>query len=405
MKTILVFPIFLMISISCSGQSGNDQQYTNRQTSLTTFEDKQQEVLNQERADTEDMTIPQSLDFRPAARKVTPAVVHIQSTIEPQEGERQNPYRNIPPQLRDFFNLPNDRPMPRRGAGSGVIISSDGYIVTNNHVIDNADIVTIVLNDNRSYQADVIGSDPTTDLALVKIDEIDLPFVEFGNMEDVEVGEWVLAVGNPFNLSSTVTAGIVSATGRSINILREQAAVESFIQTDAAINPGNSGGALVNTQGKLIGINTAIASPTGSYSGYGFAVPVDLTKKVVNDLLNYGTVQRGYLGVLVRNIDAQLAEEENLDITRGVYVDSLIANSAAQDAGIRAGDVIVKIDDYAINASPQLISLIAQRRPGDEITLTVIRNGERQNFTATLRNEFGGTELVDGNTATNRPPE
>lgn len=404
MKTLLVFPIILMISISCSGQPENNQQVTNRQTSLTTFEDKQQESLVDNDQAEEEITVPQSMDFRPAARKVTPAVVHIQSTMGTREGERQNPYRNIPPQFRDFFNIP-DGSTPRRGAGSGVIISSDGYIVTNNHVIDNADIVTIVLNDNRSYQAEVIGSDPTTDLALVKIDESDLPFVEFGNMDEVEVGEWVLAVGNPFNLSSTVTAGIVSATGRSINILREQAAVESFIQTDAAINPGNSGGALVNTQGKLIGINTAIASPTGSYSGYGFAVPVDLTKKVVNDLLNYGTVQRGYLGVLIRNIDAQLAEEENLDITRGVYIDSLIANSAAQDAGIRAGDVIVKIDDYAINASPQLISLIAQRRPGDEITLTVVRNGERRNYKAILRNEFGGTELLDENTATSRPPE
>jgi serine protease Do len=418
MKTIkiLIFVTLLGVSASCSGQP-NEKIETERSRAelATTFEQKQQQYLStrvsQEQGQNDSRNVPQGLDFRAAARKVTPAVVHISSRVgtQQQEGQQGDPYRNVPPQLREFFDLPQGH-RPRQGAGSGVIISDDGYIVTSNHVIERADQIVITLNDNRTYQAEVIGTDPTTDLALVKIDEDNLPFVEFGSMEELEVGDWVLAVGNPFNLSSTVTAGIVSATGRNINILQDQAAIESFIQTDAAINPGNSGGALVTADGRLIGINTAIASPTGAYTGYGFAVPVDLTTKVINDLLNYGMVQRGYLGIFIRNIDAELAEAEDLDVTRGVYVDSLVSNGAAEAAGIRAGDVITSIDGLIVNTSPNLQSIIAQQRPGDEIEITVIRNGSERNITATLRNEMGGTDVIDENTATRpnpnrRPPD
>lgn len=395
-KIIFIYSIiFFSASFSCTGQKADEKRRFGAE--LTTFEQKQKEAARQDENRNEDVQEPAprvaaGLDFRDAARKATPGVVHIRSIATPEE--RRDPYRNIPPQLREFFNLPEGPPAPMEGAGSGVIISDDGYIVTNNHVISRANEISVTLYDNRTFTADVIGSDPTTDLALLKIDGKNLPFVEFGDMENVEVGEWVLAVGNPFNLSSTVTAGIISATSRNLNILQEQAAVESFIQTDAAVNPGNSGGALVDLEGKLVGINTAIASPTGTYSGYAFAVPVDLTRKVVNDLLNYGIVQRGYLGVMIRNVDSQLAEEENLEVTRGAYVDSMVENGAAEDAGLREGDVIVEIDDQEIISSPQLQSVIAQKRPGDEVRITVMRDGNRRSFDAVLRNERGGTDVI-----------
>ena len=284
-------------------------------------------------------TVP--LDFTRVAEKVMDAVVHIKSTQAfPANSDRYrqeqlpNPFedffRNDP--FRDFFgpryyeqNPQNkERPPVRIGQGSGVIISEGGYIVTNNHVVANADDLEVTLHDNRTYKATIIGSDPTTDLALLQIKEKNLSSIPFVNSDDVKVGEWVMAVGNPFNLTSTVTAGIVSAKGRNINILREQYAVESFIQTDAAINPGNSGGALVNLQGGLIGINTAIASPTGAYSGYGFAVPANIVTKVVDDLMKYGVVQRGVLGVMIRTVDGNLKKDKDLEVTEGAYVDSLM---------------------------------------------------------------------------------
>lgn len=394
MKKIILFYslLFMAINMSCSGQRAEENRMG---AELTTFEDKQRQASTRQALDNpqgaSNTTVAAGIDFRAAARKATPGVVHIRSIATRED---RDPYRNIPPQLREFFNLPQGPPPPVEGAGSGVIISDDGYIVTNNHVISRANEISVTLYDNRTFTAEVIGSDPTTDLALLKIDGGEMPFVEFGDMSEVEVGEWVLAVGNPFNLSSTVTAGIISATSRNLNILQEQSAVESFIQTDAAVNPGNSGGALVDLEGKLVGINTAIASPTGAYSGYAFAVPVDLTRKVVNDLLNYGVVQRGYLGVMIRNVDSQLAEEEDLEVTRGAYVDSLVEEGAALDAGLREGDVIVEIDDVEIVSSPQLQSLIAQKRPGDEVQITVLRNGSRRSFEAVLRNELGGTDVI-----------
>ena len=334
------------------------------------------------------------LDFTAAADKVMHAVVHITSTST--ASYQSNPqYRTLPDPFRQFFEQsPNTRQRPQVGTGSGVIINKDGYIITNNHVVANADDIEVVLNDNRSFKAKLVGTDPNTDLALLQIQANDLPYLSFVNSDDVKVGEWVLAVGNPFNLNSTVTAGIVSAKGRSIRILDSQSPIESFIQTDAAINPGNSGGALVNLNGDLIGINTAIASPTGSYSGYGFAVPSNLVNKVVEDLLEYGTVQRAYLGVFIRDVDSDIAAEENLDRTNGVFVDSVMANSAALAAGIEEGDVITAIDGTSISSVPELQERIGRRRPGDQVSITIDRNGRNKDLVVTLNNQNGNTEVV-----------
>lgn len=339
------------------------------------------------------------LDFTQVAEGVMDAVVHIRSTQQVRRSQRQNmPYGDL---FERFFGPemgpgPRDRdPRMRRGSGSGVILEENGYIVTNNHVIENADEIEVNLYDGSSYTAKVIGTDPTTDLALIKIDGKDLPTLPLADSDDVKVGEWVLAVGNPFNLTSTVTAGIVSAKGRNINILREQFAVESFIQTDAAINPGNSGGALVNLSGGLIGINTAIASPTGAYSGYGFAVPTSIVQKVVDDLIEYGTVQRGVLGVMIRTVDGRFAQDEDLRVNNGAYVDSLLDNSAAGEAGIRPGDVITEVEGINIESSPRLQEVIARYRPGDKIQVTVDRNGQSKTFEVELNNRQGTTELVE----------
>ncbi|RMG71613.1 MAG: Do family serine endopeptidase [Bacteroidetes bacterium] len=341
-------------------------------------------------------------DFTGAAERVMPTVVHIRSTQLRPSGRGATP--NLPEAFRDFFGdefffgpgpqRSPGQPQPAIGTGSGVIISDDGYIVTNNHVIDKADDIEVTLHDNRTFKADLVGVDPSTDLALLKIEGDDLSAVTLGNSDDVRVGQWVLAIGNPFNLNSTVTAGIVSAKARNINILRDQSAIESFIQTDAAVNPGNSGGALVDLNGNLIGINTAIASPTGSYSGYSFAVPVSIVRKVMEDLLQYGTVQRGYLGVIIRSLDATLAREHDLDITEGVYVDSLVSNSAAEAAGIEKGDVILSVDGTPVRQSSELIAAVGTRRPGDKVELQVQRDGKEKTFEVTLRNREGNTELV-----------
>lgn len=349
------------------------------------------------------------LEFTKAAKQVMPSVVYIQSTVV--QDQRRYRDRQIPDQFRDYFDddffrrffgpefrfedPESGQPRARIGAGSGVIINSEGYIVTNNHVIDNADDVEVTLNDNRVFKAKVIGTDPSTDLALLQIKAKDLPALPLVNSDEVEIGEWVLAVGNPFNLHSTVTAGIVSAKARNINILREQTAIESFIQTDAAINPGNSGGALVNLQGGLVGINTAIASTTGVYAGYGFAIPSNIVSKVVEDLLKYGEVQRGYLGLMIRDVTGNLAMEEDLEVTEGVYVDSITANSSAGDAGIKEGDVILEVNGNKTRSSSQLLEIIGQRRPGDEVELLVDRNGKEMEFNVTLRNQEGETTLVE----------
>ncbi len=350
------------------------------------------------------------LDFTQTASKVMDAVVHIKSTQVQANAQRNapNPFGDQVPGgdlFKDFFGErfyfgPGESPQQRRnpqlqvGQGSGVIISPDGYIVTNNHVIADADDLEVTLHDNRTYKASVVGTDPSTDLALIQIKEKNLPVLPLVNSDEVKVGEWVMAVGNPFNLTSTVTAGIVSAKGRNINILKEQFAVESFIQTDAAINPGNSGGALVNLEGGLIGINTAIASPTGAYSGYGFAVPSNIVNKVVEDLLRFGTVQRGVLGVMIRTVDGNLKKEKNLETAAGAYVDSLMEKSAAGAAGIKPGDVIVAVNEQKVQSSPELQEAIARHRPGDVVNVKVNRKGQEKEFKVTLNNRKGGTELV-----------
>ena len=340
-------------------------------------------------------------NFTEAAEAVMPAVVHIKSTLlsaRPTQGQ----YDQLPDMFRDFFGdeFFNDRrgqrgPQPRVGSGSGVIISADGYIVTNNHVIDKADDIEVSLNDNRSYKAEVIGVDPSTDLALIKIDEGGLKHLSFGNSDDVKVGEWVLAIGNPFNLNSTVTAGIVSAKARNINILRDRSAIESFIQTDAAVNPGNSGGALVNLNGELIGINTAIASRTGSFAGYSFAVPTNLARKVIEDLLQHGVVQRAYLGVIIRDVNATLAKDKDLNVNQGIYVDSMMTNSAAAASGLEIGDVIVAVDGKKVNKASELQAAIGTHRPGDKVVLEVNRFGKNRNIDVILRNIDGNTDSIE----------
>ena len=345
------------------------------------------------------------LDFTLTAETVKDAVVHITST-QTHLANGQNPFgQQGSPFGNDFFERffgPNQpfAPQPpqqgpaRVGTGSGVIIRENGYIVTNNHVIENADDIEVALLDNRTYKATLVGTDPTTDLALLKIEDTDLPVVKLTDSDRVRVGQWVMAVGNPFNLNSTVTAGIVSAKGRSINILRNQSAIESFIQTDAAINPGNSGGALVDLEGKLVGINTAIASPTGAYSGYGFAVPSNIVSKVVDDLMEYGVVQRGYLGINIRPVDAAFAKEKELTVNRGVYIDGLSDTGSAGLAGMQQGDVIIEADGVAVNTNADLLEVIAQRRPGDALNVVVDRFGTEKRFDVTLNNRDGNTEVV-----------
>ncbi|MCS7085630.1 MAG: Do family serine endopeptidase [Bacteroidia bacterium] len=333
--------------------------------------------------------------FVAASEIATPAVVHIKSVVKSSDSPRRGGgyYEFFGHPFKDFFG-DIDPFRPRGGSGSGVIITSEGYIVTNHHVIDGADEIEVTLYDNRNYKAELIGSDPSTDLALLRINEKNLPYLAYGNSDEIRVGEWVLAVGNPFNLNSTVTAGIVSAKGRHIDILHDRYRIESFIQTDAAVNPGNSGGALVNLKGELIGINTAIASNTGSFAGYSFAVPVSIVRKVVEDLKEYGTVQRGFLGVSIRDVTPALAEEENLTVKRGAYVAEVNENSAAQEAGVKKGDVIVKVNGEPVNSSSELQAKIGVKRPGETVTVTVVRKGEEKNFTVRLKNKSGEIGLV-----------
>jgi len=334
------------------------------------------------------------VDFVSVADVSTPAVVHIKSTIQSSQSNRPaSPFD-------DFFG-PDFRQQqrgPQQSTGSGVIINKNGYIVTNNHVVDNATRVEVVLDDKRTYVAEVMGVDPETDLALLKIEEEELPYLNLGNSDELRVGEWVVAVGNPFNLTSTVTAGIVSAKGRSINLLRQRGgeyAVENFIQTDAAVNPGNSGGALVNTSGELIGINTAIASQTGSYSGYSFAIPINLAKKIIADLKDYGEVKRAILGVRIQDITQELADEKGLKDLTGVYIPAVAEGGSADKAGIKEGDVIRKINGVVVNKSSGLQEQISKYHPGDKVEVSVIRDGKEKTITATLLSKDGEKEITN----------
>jgi Do/DeqQ family serine protease len=332
-------------------------------------------------------------DFVDAADVTIHAVVHIKAELQ----QRNKVYNDYFEQFfNEFFGNPHYRNnmAPVIATGSGVIISSDGYIVTNNHVVQQAQNLEITLNDKRSYKASVIGTDPTTDLAVIKIEEEGLPFLQYGDSDELKVGEWVLAVGNPFNLTSTVTAGIISAKTRNINILGEAGAIESFIQTDAVVNRGNSGGALVNTKGELVGINAAIASNTGSYTGYSFAIPVNIVKKIIGDIVDFGEIQRAYLGITFREIDSQYAKEKGLDEIRGIYVVEVMDDGAAGNAGLKEGDVIVQVDNTQINSRSSLLETIGIKRPGDEVKVYVKRGNSMKQFDVVLRNRSGNTDVV-----------
>lgn len=330
-------------------------------------------------------------DFTTAAEKTVHGVVHIKSEFSARTGG----YNDFFAPFRDFFGNPygGGGDNTYTGFGSGVIISNDGYIVTNNHVVDGAKNVDVTLNDNREFEATIIGTDPTTDLALLKIKADNTPYISFGNSDIVKIGEWVLAVGNPFNLTSTVTAGIVSAKARNINILGTPGAIESFIQTDAAVNMGNSGGALVNMDGDLIGINAAIASNTGSYAGYSFAIPSNIVKKVVDDLLKFGVTQRAYLGVTIREVDSKLVKEKNLDVNSGVYIESVSETGGAKDSGLKEGDVIISADNLPVKSNSELLEVIGQHSPGDYVTVMVDRDGQNKEFWVELRNQEGNMTL------------
>lgn len=355
---------------------------TKKETAPYPISQRQRQVQLTKAVDTSSFTVPEGLNFIHSAQKVIPGVVHIRSAYSSGQSSLNA--------LEGFF-----RNQPQ-SSGSGVIISDDGYIATNNHVIEDASRIEIVLNDNRSYYAKVVGTDPTTDLALLKVDAQDLEFVKYGNSDGVLPGEWVLAIGNPFDLNSTVTAGIISAKARNIGILRDRnnLQIESFLQTDAAVNPGNSGGALVNLKGELIGINTAIATPNGSYAGYSFAVPVTLVKKVMDDLLEFGEVQRGLLGIQINDVNARLAELENLSRVNGVYISNVNQNSAAEAAGLERGDIVIAINNSVINNVSELQEVVARNRPGDKIEVTYVRNNTENTVNAILRNTQGNTEVI-----------
>lgn len=340
-----------------------------------------------------DATVPM-VDFEKAATKASPAVVHIKTTMKAKQSARMS---QLPKEFRDFFGPGfgenGQDAVPQRGSGSGVLISKDGYIVTNNHVVDGATEVTVTLNNKTDFKAKVVGTDPSTDLAVVKIEGKDFPVINFTNSDDVHLGQWVLAIGYPLNLETTVTSGIVSAKARNIGInsRNSNSAIESFIQTDAAINPGNSGGALVNTEGDLIGINSAIASPTGSYAGYGYAIPSNLVRRVANDIVKYGAAKRAYLGIMFPN-DQMSAEERaknNIKEGNGVYVLEVAKGSTAAEAGIEKGDFITKLNGVEMNSGTELMGKIGSMQPGEKLDITFTHNGNEKTVTATLKGASG----------------
>ena len=338
---------------------------------------------------TADRPLPSApTDFVAAAERTVEAVVHVKTTAERVQNY-YNPFNDL------FFGRPSTpEKLEVEGSGSGVILTEDGYIVTNNHVIKGAKTIVVTTSNNDEYEAELIGADPTTDIALLKIEGNALTKVDVANSDEVRLGQWVLAVGNPFNLTSTVTAGIISAKGRDINIIDEQSAIESFLQTDAAVNPGNSGGALVNTAGELVGINTAISSRSGSFEGYSFAVPANLMLKVVNDLKEYGRVQRAFIGINYNEVTAALSEELNLEVNKGVYVANVISGGAADDAGITKGDVIINVNGKSIASGADLTEALGQRRPGEKLSVVVNRSGKNKAFEVVLKNKLGTTEML-----------
>ena len=337
------------------------------------------------------MTNDAGESFVDAAEKTVNTVVHIRTEIVSKGNSYYDFFGSLLEQLYGGqMQVPNNVSV---GYGSGVVISPDGYIVTNNHVVEGASKIEVTFNDKHKRTATIIGNDPSTDLALIKVDANDLEYLTFADSDQLRVGEWVLAVGNPFNLTSTVTAGIVSAKARNINILGDGSTIESFIQTDAAINPGNSGGALVNMDGNLVGINAAIASRTGSYEGYSFAIPSNIVKKVVEDFLQYGALQRAYIGVGIAEITEELAESKGIEVTSGLYVLDVHENGGAKAAGIKEDDIILSINNITVNSNSQLIGVIGQYRPGDKVKVKLQRNGDIIEKEVTLKNLEGTEEM------------
>ena len=337
------------------------------------------------------MTNDAGESFVDAAEKTVNTVVHIRTEIVSKGNSYYDFFGSLLEQLYGGqMQVPNNVSV---GYGSGVVISPDGYIVTNNNVVEGASKIEVTFNDKHKRTATIIGNDPSTDLALIKVDANDLEYLTFADSDQLRVGEWVLAVGNPFNLTSTVTAGIVSAKARNINILGDGSTIESFIQTDAAINPGNSGGALVNMDGNLVGINAAIASRTGSYEGYSFAIPSNIVKKVVEDFLQYGALQRAYIGVGIAEITEELAESKGIEVTSGLYVLDVHENGGAKAAGIKEDDIILSINNITVNSNSQLIGVIGQYRPGDKVKVKLQRNGDIIEKEVTLKNLEGTEEM------------
>jgi serine protease Do len=367
----------------------NDNRY-NSSSPFDTFDSAQHNSGFANYLADSNIAVPKGLNFVVAAKLVTPGVVYIRTVIKGSESSSDDPFHQMFP---EFFNQP-DKPRSQLAAGSGVIISPDGYIATNYHVVENAEKLQITLNDNRRYTPKIIGVDPNTDLALLKIDEKNLPYVRFGSSDNLQIGEWVLAIGNPFELTSTVTAGIVSAKARNINILHRQEGVESFIQTDAVVNPGNSGGALVNLSGELVGINTAIATPTGTYAGYSFAVPASLVQKVMDDLAKFGSVQRAFLGISIQDVDADFAEQHKIKEHSGVYVAEVRSGTAAEAAGLKEGDIITKIDETPVENVSELQETVARKHPGDQVSITFIRDDKLMTARTILKNFAGDVSIV-----------
>jgi len=327
------------------------------------------------------------IDFTYAAEQTIHAVVHVH-TKSMMEASPDNPI------MEWFYGGRNSKPRVENGYGSGVIISSDGYIITNNHVVENAENIEVKLNDNRVFSAQVVGRDPSTDIALLKIKADNLTFIKYGDSDQLKVGEWVLAVGNPFNLTSSVTAGIVSAKGRSLDILDSDYRIESFIQTDAALNMGNSGGALVNTKGLLVGITSAIYSPTGAYAGNSFAIPVNIVKKVIDDLKKFGEVQRAIIGVKIRDVTSEDADKQDLKEIKGVYITNIVENGSAEGAGLKDNDVIVKFNGIPVATTAELQEQVGKFRPGDKVSVTYLRKGSENTVQIVMKNVAGNTNIV-----------
>ena len=334
--------------------------------------------------------------FVEIAKSVTPTVAYIEVTSSGSESEDT---QEMPKGFERFFQMPPDN-SPNRGSGSGIIISNDGYIITNNHVVSSASEsgIKVILTDKREFTAKMIGTDPNTDLAVIKIEAQDLPVATIGNSDDVQVGQWVVAIGNPLGLNSTVTAGIVSAIGRNINIGGNSYAINNFIQTDAAINPGNSGGALVDINGTLVGINSAIKTTNGYYQGYGFAIPVNMAKNVASELIKNGKVSRGYIGVTIKDVDVKEAKGLGLDKAQGVLVQDVVPNGAGADAGLKSGDVILSVDNKEVNAANELQTIIGSKHPGESVSLKIFRDGGYKTMEVTLKPRQENNDLAAENT-------